>query len=672
MEKNEENNSAVSMEMNGAGTVGDAAGAEGVPKLSKNQMKKLAKFGKLDKKKDKASQAAAAQGKSDGSKGANKEKKSKKAPAIVREYTGATDGSKKVLSDHEMPEAYHPPYVEAAWAEYWESQGFYNADAKEAQNKTAREKFVMVLPPPNVTGSLHLGHALTCVIEDSITRYHRMCGQTALYVPSTDHAGIATQTVVEKHLAKQGLTRRSIGREKFLQCVWDWKNLYCGKIQKQIRKMGASVDWSREVFTMDDNLNFAVKEAFVRMHDAGIVYRATRLVNWSCALKSAISDIEVDYIELEGRTMLPVPGHTKRVKYEFGTLTHFAYKVGGSSTSEELVVATTRLETMLGDTGVAVHPNDERYKHLHGCHFIHPFSGRKIPLVLDSELVDMEFGTGAVKITPAHDPNDFLCGQRHGLEQINILNVDGTLNEEAAPFTDSMRYDARIAVEKALEDMGLLRGKEDNNMRLGICSRSKDLIEPYLAPQWYVKCTDMAKRAVAAVENGELTIMPSFHVATWHRWLDECKDWCVSRQLWWGHRIPAYYCTRVGETPLPDHGNAGGVRDDRWVAARSEEEAKARAAKKLGCPEEDVVLQQDPDVLDTWFSSGLFPMIVFGWPKQTEDLKAFFPTNLLETGMDILFFWVARMVMMSLQLTDKLPFTHVYLHPMVRDKSEEK
>lgn len=417
---------------------------------------------------------------------------------------------------------------------------------------------------------------------------------------------------------------------------------------------------------MDDNLSAAVLEAFVRMHEAGIIYRDTRLVNWSCSLKSAISDIEVDYLELEGKTMLAVPGHTKRAKYEFGTLTHFAYKVDGRN--EELVVATTRLETMLGDTAVAVHPEDPRYTHLHGCHLVHPFNGRKIPLILDAVLVDMAFGTGAVKITPAHDPNDYECGKRHNLPLITILNTDGTINEEGGPFTGMMRYDARFEMEKKLDELGLLRGKEDNAMRLGLCSRSKDIIEPYLAPQWYVSCKDMAKRAVEAVKSGDLNIVPSFHVGTWYRWLDDCRDWCVSRQLWWGHRIPAYFATKAGEGLDPNDA----ANNSRWVVARTETAARVQAAAMLGCSIEEVKLEQDPDVLDTWFSSGLFPFSVFGWPRETEDMKAFFPTTLLETGMDILFFWVARMVMMSLQLTDQLPFKTVYLHAMVRDKYGRK
>ncbi|CAM9348180.1 unnamed protein product [Chrysoparadoxa australica] len=572
-----------------------------------------------------------------------------------------------------MPEAYHPTYVEAAWQECltltlwpaWTSR----ADVAKALKAKPEEKFIMVIPPPNVTGSLHLGHALTAAIEDTITRWHRMQGHATLYLPGTDHAGIATQTVVEKKLKKdENLSRHDLGREEFVKRVWEWKSEYGGKITSQIRKLASSVDWSREAFTMDANLSVAVTEAFVRMHEDGLIFRDTRLVNWSCALKSAISDIEVDYIDLEGKTFIPVPGHTLQPKYEFGTLTHFAYQVEGSD--EQLVVATTRLETMLGDTAVAVHPDDPRYTHLHGKKVVHPFVDRLIPIILDPVLVDMEFGTGAVKITPAHDPNDNECGKRHGLQFITILNLDGTLNEEAGQFKGMMRYDARVAVEKALDAKGLLKGKENNKMRLGLCSRSNDIIEPLLTPQWYVNVETMAAQAVAAVEKGDLVIEPKFHVATWNRWLGNPVPWCVSRQLWWGHRIPAYFVTLAeGEESLEPGDSAN---NNRWVVARSQEAALEKGAKLLGTTTDKIKTSQDPDVLDTWFSSGLFPFSVFGWPNETEDLKAFYPTTLLETGMDILFFWVARMVMMGLHLTGQLPFRTVYLHAMVRDKQGKK
>ncbi|CAM9186228.1 unnamed protein product [Phaeothamnion confervicola] len=647
---------------------------EGEKKLSKNQLKKISK-GK-DKVKDKdpnrfgtpktEAEKAAAKGRGG---------KVKKEQARL-EYDGPAGGAKKDCTGT-MPEVYQSQYVEAAWQEYWEKSGFYGCDAATARAAPEGGKFAIVIPPPNVTGSLHLGHALTGAIEDTLTRWHRMRGDATLYVPGIDHAGIATQSVVEKKLQKdENISRHDLGRDKFVERVWEWKHTYGGKIQNQIRRLGSSVDWSREAFTMDPKLSRAVTEAFCRFHESGLIYRDTRLVNWSCALKSAISDIEVDYIELEGRTMLAVPGHAKQKTYEFGTLTHFAYRVeepAGSGTSgfEELVVATTRLETMLGDTAVAVHPDDPRYVHLHGRFLVHPFGGRRVPVVTDGVLVDMAFGTGAVKVTPAHDPNDYDCGKRNGLPMINILSGDGSMNAEAAPFTGLMRYDARVAVERALEEKGLLRGKEPNKMRLGVCSRSGDIIEPYLTPQWYVRCEAMADKAVAAVRQGELAIKPAFHERTWFQWLDNCRDWCVSRQLWWGHRIPAYFARRMGEADAaadPSDAACG----DRWVVGRTVEEAAAAAAAKLGCATADVRLMQDPDVLDTWFSSGLFPFSVFGWPDKTEDMDAFYPTTLLETGMDILFFWVARMVMMGQQLTGRLPFSTVYLHAMVRDKYGRK
>ena len=418
---------------------------------------------------------------------------------------------------------------------------------------------------------------------------------------------------------------------------------------------------------MDSNLSKAVTEAFVRFHKDGLLYRDTRLINWSCALQSAISEIEVDYKDIEGKTFLAVPNHKLKDKYEFGVITSFAYKVEG--TDDEIVVATTRLETMLGDTAVAVHPDDPRYTHLHGKFLVHPFMDRRIPIVTDGVLVDMSFGTGAVKVTPAHDPNDYACGKRLNLEFIIVLTEDGKIASNGGQFAGMMRYDARIAVEEELTKLGLYRGKANNNMRLGLCSRSGDIIEPMLTPQWYVNCTSMAQRSIDAVRSGELKILPAMHEATWYRWLENIRDWCVSRQLWWGHRIPAYFARILGEERLDKNDPA---HNSRWVVARSALEALNEAAALLGVDGSQIELEQDEDVLDTWFSSGLFPFSVFGWPDNTADLQAFYPTQLLETGLDILFFWVARMVMMGLHLTDKLPFTTVYLHAMVRDKYGRK
>ena len=424
---------------------------------------------------------------------------------------------------------------------------------------------------------------------------------------------------------------------------------------------------------MDEKCGKAVIEAFVQFHEKGLLYRARRLGNWSCALKSAISDIEVDHIELNGRTFLSVPNHPGNPtdpagKYEFGVITSFCYVV--EDTGEELTVATTRLETMLGDTAVAVHPEDPRYKHLHGKFVKHPFNGRRIPIITDAVTVNMEFGTGAVKITPAHDPNDYECGKRNNLEFITMLNEDGSINEEGGDlFKGMMRYDARIAVEDELKKLGHYKGKEPNPMTLGLCSRSGDILEPMITPQWYVNCDRMAKRATDAVRNGDLKIKPAEHEKTWFQWLDNIRDWCVSRQLWWGHRIPAWFATKKGESGVS---KSDMENNERWIVARNEADARKKAAAFLKCDEGDVLLEQDDDVLDTWFSSGLFPFSVFGWPDNTADLKAFYPTSLLETGLDILFFWVARMVMMGLELTDMLPFDTVYLHAMVRDKNGRK
>lgn len=631
-------------------------------KLSKNAQKKLAKGKK--KKKDKPQWAE----------GGGAKKKKEKAALPKPEFVNTTPkGEKKDLASIPMAEAYHPAAVEAAWQDWWEASGFYSCDPVSAEGKSDDEKFVMVIPPPNVTGSLHLGHALTAAVEDTLTRWHRMKGHATLYVPGTDHAGIATQSVVEKMLMKESdVSRHDLGREEFVKKVWDWKKEYGNRITTQLRSLGSSVDWSRERFTMDEMCSKAVLEAFNKFHEAGLLYRAQRLGNWSCALKSAISDIEVDYIELGGRTFLPVKTHKgnpndSKGRYEFGTLTSFAYPIEDSD--EHLIVATTRLETMLGDTAVAIHPEDARYKHLHGKFVIHPFNGRRIPIIQDSELVDMDFGTGAVKITPAHDPNDYECGKRHNLEFITVLTQDGAINHNGSQFQGMMRYDARIAVEEALKEKGLFKGKESNKMRLGLCSRSGDILEPMITPQWYVNCDNMAKRAADAVRNGELKIIPAEHEKTWFQWLDNIRDWCVSRQLWWGHQIPAWFATKKGETGVSKNDMAN---NDRWVVARSEEDAHNKAAELLGCPRDEIMLERDEDVLDTWFSSGLFPFSVMGWPEDTADLSGFYPTSLLETGLDILFFWVARMVMMGLQLTDKLPFHTVYLHAMVRDKDGRK
>lgn len=395
----------------------------------------------------------------------------------------------------------------------------------------------MVIPPPNVTGSLHLGHALTNAIEDAITRFNRMKGRTVLWVPGCDHAGIATQVVVEKKLWRtEKLTRHDLGREKFIEKIWEWRNQSGDRIYDQLRRLGSSFDWNRASFTMDPKLCRAVNEAFVRLHEDGSIYRSSRLVNWSCSLRSAISDIEVDKIDIPGRTFLSIPGYDNKI--EFGVLVLFAYKVEG--TDEEIVVATTRIETMLGDTAVAVHPNDERYKHFHGKFVKHPFNDRTIPIVCD-DFVEMEFGTGAVKITPAHDPNDYDVGKRHNLPFITIFSDDGIVIGDCGKFTGMKRFDCRVKILEELKALNLYKETKNNPMVVPFCSRSKDVVEPLIKPQWYVRCDDMAAKAVEVVRNGELKIIPENHTKTWYHWMDGIRDWCVSRQLWWGHRIPAYH-----------------------------------------------------------------------------------------------------------------------------------
>ncbi|KAA8533888.1 hypothetical protein F0562_031405 [Nyssa sinensis] len=564
-------------------------------------------------------------------------------------------GEKKHLSS-QMAKQYNPIAVEKSWYPWWEESGFFVADSS-----SIKPPFVIVLPPPNVTGALHIGHALTCSIQDTIIRWRRMSGYNTLWVPGMDHAGIATQVVVEKKIMRERrLTRHDLGREKFLSEVWDWKNEYGGAILKQLRCLGASLDWSRECFTMDEKRSKAVVEAFVRLYKEGLIYRDLRLVNWDCVLRTAISDIEVDYIDIKEKTLLKVPGYQNLV--EFGVLTSFAYPLEGGL--GEIVVATTRVETMLGDTAIAVHPEDSRYSHLRGKFAIHPFNGRKLPIVFDPILVDMNFGTGAVKITPAHDPNDFEVGKRHNLDFINIFTDDGKINSNGGlGFAGMPRFKAREAVTAALQEKGLYRGAKANEMRLGLCSRSNEVIEPLIKPQWYVNCNSMAKQALDAVmdiENRKMEIIPKQYVADWKRWLENIRDWCISRQLWWGHRIPAWYVT-LDDDELKERG----AYNDHWVVARNEEEAQLEAGRIYAGKE--FKISQDPDVLDTWFSAGLFPLTVLGWPDDTEDLKAFYPTSVLETGHDILFFWVARMVMLGIKLGGDVPFRKVYLHPMIRD-----
>ncbi|KAL1291935.1 valine--tRNA ligase, mitochondrial 1 isoform X1 [Arachis ipaensis] len=571
-----------------------------------------------------------------------------------------TSGDKKRMS-RQMAKQYSPTAVEKSWYEWWEKSKYFVADSS-----SSKPPFVIVLPPPNVTGALHIGHALTAAIEDTMIRWRRMSGYNALWVPGMDHAGIATQVVVEKKIMRERkLTRHDLGREKFVSEVWEWKDKYGGTILQQLRRLGASLDWTRECFTMDDQRSKAVTEAFVMLYKQGLIYRDLRLVNWDCVLRTAISDIEVDYIDIKERTLLKVPGYDKPV--EFGVLTKFAYPLEGNL--GEIIVATTRIETMLGDTAIAVHPDDQRYSQFHGKCVIHPFSGRKLPIVCDAILVDPAFGTGAVKITPAHDPNDFEVGKRHNLEFINVFTDDGKINSNGgSEFLGMPRFKAREAIAEALQKKGLYRGSENNEMRLGVCSRSNDVIEPMIKPQWYVSCGDMAKEGLNAAvdeENIKLEIVPKQYLADWKRWLENIRDWCISRQLWWGHQIPAWYVT-LEDDQLKEFG----VYNDHWVVARNEEEAQAEASQRYSGKKFHLI--RDPDVLDTWFSSGLFPLSVLGWPDDTKDLKTFYPTSVLETGHDILFFWVARMVMLGMKLGGDVPFRQIYLHPMIRDAHGRK
>ena len=531
----------------------------------------------------------------------------------------------------EMPKAYEAPEVEARWYARWEQAGVFEAShaADDRRGEDERETYTIAIPPPNVTGSLHMGHACRTTFEDVLIRHQRMRGKDTLWLPGTDHAGIATQVVVERMLARDGVTRQELGREAFIERVWQWKEESGGRILSQLRRMGASCDWSRERFTMDDMLARAVREAFVRLYEQGLIYRGTRLVNWDVKSQTVLSDLELEQEEgVEGEMF------------------DFAYALEDGD--GELVVSTTRPETMLGDTAVAVHPDDPRYTPLHGKKLHHPFVDRLVPIITDAELVDPEFGTGAVKVTPAHDPNDFATGKRHGLEEINILNLDGTLNAEGGPFAGMDRFDARKAVKEKLAELGFARGTRKHTMTLPRSQRSGTVVEPLISTQWFVKMEPLAQPAIEAVEKGDVQILPEEWTKTYFHWLRNIQDWCISRQLWWGHPIPAWYCadceavTVSRETPTACQG-CGGSR-----------------------------LRQDEDVLDTWFSSALWPFSTLGWPDKTRDLERFYPTQDMETGYDILFFWVARMVMMGLHFMDEVPFSRVLLAGLVTDERGEK
>lgn len=524
----------------------------------------------------------------------------------------------------ELSKAYDPTDVEPRWYAEWIRAGHF-----AAQNTgDPSNAYCIAIPPPNVTGSLHMGHALFTTIQDSLVRTARMRGYNTLWQPGVDHAGIATEVVVSRLLALEGTSRKELGREKFLQRVWQWKEQSGGRITEQLRKMGASPAWDRERFTMDEQCSKAVREAFVRLYEEGLIYRGERLVNWSVAAQTVISDLEVDRAE------------------EDGQLFSFAYPFADGS--GEIVVATTRPETILGDTAVAVHPDDPRYKDAIGKQLKCPFQDRTIPVIGDAILVDMAFGTGAVKVTPAHDFNDYETGKRHALPFMNILNLDGTLNEHGAQFAGMDRSAARKAVKNALNDMGLARGAKNHRLAIAREARTGDILEPMMLPQWYVHAKPLADKALAAVREGKTTIEPAEWVKTWEHWLVNIQDWCISRQLWWGHQIPAYYCDACKHVHVS--------REAPTVCSKCGHGA----------------LTQDPDVLDTWFSSALWPFSTLGWPEKTKALETFYPTSVMETGYDILFFWVARMMMFGIHFMGEVPFKRVLLHGMVCDERGEK
>jgi valyl-tRNA synthetase len=521
-----------------------------------------------------------------------------------------------------MDKSYQPQDIEQRIYERWEEQGYFAPQGDGSP-------YCIMIPPPNVTGTLHMGHAFQDTIMDTLTRYHRMKGHRTLWQPGMDHAGIATQMVVERLLNAEGKSKRDLGREKFVERVWQWKEESGGKIANQTRRLGASVDWSRDRFTMDDGLSEAVRKVFVQLHDEGLIYRGKRLVNWDPVLHTALSDLEV------------------LSKDESGSLWHFRYPL--ASGDGHLIVATTRPETMLGDSAVAVHPDDERYKDLVGQEIVLPIVARRVPIIAD-DYVDPEFGTGCVKITPAHDFNDYDIGKRHNLSMYNILTDDATLNDDVPEKYRGMdRFDARKAIVAEFESLGLLEKIEDYVVKIPRGDRSNAVVEPYLTDQWYVKIEPLAKPAIEAVKTGRIKFVPENWSKTYFDWMYNIQDWCISRQLWWGHRIPAWY-------------------DDAGNIYVGHSEADVREKYSLG----DVVLRQDEDVLDTWFSSALWPFSTLGWPDKTDALNEFYPGNVLVTGFDIIFFWVARMIMFGLKFMDDVPFREVYIHGLIRDQDGDK
>jgi len=522
----------------------------------------------------------------------------------------------------EIAKAYEPQQIEPRWADFWVKEELFKADAN-----APGPVFSIVIPPPNVTGSLHIGHMLDHTEIDILTRWHRMRGYNTLYLPGTDHASISTQRVVVRQLAEQGIDYRNLGREEFLRRVWKWKEESGGMITRQMKQIGESCDWSREKFTLSPELSRVVTEVFVRLYEEGLIYRANRLLNWCPVCLTVLSDLEVVHEER--------PGHLWYIKYPV---------VG---TKDFLVVATTRPETMLGDTAVAVNPEDERYAHLVGKKALLPLMNREIPIIAD-EMVDREFGTGAVKITPAHDPNDFEVGRRHKLPEIDVMTDDGKMNAAAGAYAGMDRFEARKKIVENLKALGLLEKITEHTNAIGLCERSKTIVEPRVSTQWFCRMKPLAEPAIAAVERGEIQIVPDNRREEYFHWMRNIRDWTLSRQLWWGHRIPAWHCGNCKEI----------------IVAR---EAPAKCTK---CG--SAKLEQDPDVLDTWFSSGLWPFSTLGWPEETPDFKTYYPTSLLITGYEILFLWVARMIMLGLHFTGKIPFQSVYLHSIVRTPDGEK
>ena len=518
-------------------------------------------------------------------------------------------------------QGYDPQGVEERWYRFWEEKNLFHAD-----ETSDAPPYCIVIPPPNVTGSLHMGHALNNTLQDILIRWHRMRGDNTLWMPGTDHAGIATQNVVERQLRQQGLTREQVGREAFIECVWQWKRESGGTIIRQLRTLGASCDWARERFTLDPGLSNAVREVFCRLYEAGLIYRGDYIINWCPRCRTALSDLEVEYQERDGK------------------LWHIRYPL--ASGAGDVVVATTRPETMLGDTAVAVHPEDERFRALVGRRVILPVMQREIPIIADS-YVDREFGTGMVKVTPAHDPKDFECGLRHNLPQIKVIGDDGRMTEHAGAYAGEDRFACRKKVVKQLEREGLLVQVEDHRHAVGQCYRCQTVVEPSLSRQWFVRMAPLAEPAIQAVEAGRIRIIPAQWEKTYYEWMRNIRDWCISRQIWWGHRIPAWYCDACGET----------------IVSRTTPDA---------CPRCGGPLRQETDVLDTWFSSGLWPFSTLGWPEKTTALSVYYPTSCLVTGFDILFFWVARMIMMGLRFMGDVPFRDVVIHGLIRDEQGDK